>query len=201
MRARLDGYLGLEPNDPFEPLATGEYFDPEHSPPTANTTTLARLLLLDGAGLDSVLTALAARPYELYDTGDPRSNIMTTTLPGAPGPDGVAATDRRRPSVASGRRPGVAPGEDHGGNGNFPLFESCVLRGQAFRALFDDWENDDTPGIGDNDGVLDASEDFPDLGDTTSFDPNDPLPPNSALVVGSPSVFDPGTTWVGTSTR
>ena len=82
------------------------------------------------------------------------------------------------------------------GEGNFPLFESCVLRQQGFRGLFDDWENDDTPFIGDGDGLLDPAEDFPDLGDAPSFDPNDPAAPVSTIAVGAPSVVDGSTTWV-----
>jgi hypothetical protein len=80
------------------------------------------------------------------------------------------------------------------------LFESCVLRDMGFRTLFDDWENDATPGIGNNDGVLDPAEDFPDLLDTTSTDPNDPLPPQSALVVGTPKVIQSGQTWITPAT-
>lgn len=44
------------------------------------------------------------------------------------------------------------------GSGNFPLWESDLLR-PVFRTLFTDWQN--------------GSENFPDLGDATSDDPND----------------------------
>ena len=55
------------------------------------------------------------------------------------------------------------------GSGNFPLWESEVLR-PVFRSLFTDWQN--------------GGEPFPDLADPTSADPNavpggitpDPLP-------------------------
>jgi hypothetical protein len=201
VRAKLDGYLGLGSHDPFEPLADGEVFDPALFAAYENTTTLAKLLLLDGQGLDTLLSDLVGRPYALYDNGDPRSNIMTTTLPGAPGDatEWLRLIDGDHPWRQDGA-PVFAPGDNHGGNGNMPLYESCVLRDMGFRTLFDDWENDDTPGIGDNDGMLDPAEDFPDLGDTVSFDPNDPLPPTSSMSIGAPSVFDPGTTWVTTST-
>jgi hypothetical protein len=196
VRATLDGYLGLDSHTPFEPLASGEYFSPAEFKAYENTTTLAKLLLLDGGSLDAVLSHQVGRPYHLYDNGDPRSNIMTTTLPGAPGDptEWLRLIDGDHPWRQDGA-PVFAPGGNHGGNGNFPLYESCVLRDMGFRALFDDWEND----VNGN-GVLDQGEDFPDLGDTTSFDPNDPLPPESSLSVGAPSVFDPGTTWVTTST-
>ena len=55
-------------------------------------------------------------------------------------------------------------------------------------------------GIGNDNGVLDPAEDFPGLGDTVSTDPNDPLPPTSALVVGTPNVVDGTTTWVTPAT-
>ncbi|MCP5056869.1 MAG: hypothetical protein GY937_09115 [bacterium] len=61
----------------------------------------------------------------------------------------------------------------NGGNGNMPLFESCVLR-PAFRELFIDWENGD--------------ETFPDLNDDTSADPsNDPSAPAANLAVSGSS--------------
>lgn len=196
VRATLDGYLGLDSHTPFEPLASGEHFSPTEFAAYENTTTMAKLLLLDGAGLDAVMSHQVGRPYSLYGDGDPRSNIMTTTLPGAPGDptEWLRLIDGDHPWRQDGL-PVFAAGAEHGGNGNFPLFESCVLRDRGFRALFDDWEND-----ANGNGVLDPGEDFPDLGDTTSFDPNDPLPPESALTIGVPSVFDPGTTWVTTST-
>jgi hypothetical protein len=83
----------------------------------------------------------------------------------------------------------------NGGNGSFPIFESCVLR-PAMRTLFDDWENPP------------ASE-FPDLGDAPSPDPlNDPNAPASTvslisgnsfasgsdLFVGAPHVLELGAT-------
>src|SRR5206468_2796969 len=50
-------------------------------------------------------------------------------------------------------------GTEYGvGRGNFPLWESGLLRATAFRTLFKDWQ--------------DGSENFPDLGDPTSPDPN-----------------------------
>jgi len=48
------------------------------------------------------------------------------------------------------------------GNGNFPLWESDLLRPE-FRKLFKDWHNPDA--------IPDYR--FPDLGDATSNDPND----------------------------
>ena len=180
VRAKLDGYLGLESHDPFEPLATGEVFRPADFAAYENTTTLARLLLLDGDVArrpPDRPRRQAVRAVRHEHPVDPRSNIMTTTLPGAPGDPTewlrlIDGDHRWRQDGA----PVFAPGGNHGGNGNMPLFESCVLRDMGFRTLFDDWENDDTPGIGNNNGVLDPAEDFPALLDTVSTDPNDPLP-------------------------
>lgn len=43
-----------------------------------------------------------------------------------------------------------------GGNGNFPLWESCVLRDKVFRELFVDWESEDGnfPAFGDDSDLL-----------------------------------------------
>ena len=201
VRATLDGYLGLDSHTPFDPLASGEVFSAAEFAAYDNTTTLARLLLLDGAGLDSVLTDLVGRPYTLYDNGSASSNIMTTTLPGAPGDptEWLRLIDGDHPWREDGA-PVFAAGGNHGGNGNMPLFESCVLRDLGFRTLFSDWENDDTAGIGNGNGVLDPVENFPDLQDSESFDPNDPLPPVSELEFGQPSVVDLANTWVTSTT-
>src|SRR5262249_46249364 len=48
------------------------------------------------------------------------------------------------------------------GNGNFPMWESCLLRDKVFRVLFKDWQN--------------GAQNFPDLGDLTSHDPNEDAP-------------------------
>lgn len=57
-----------------------------------------------------------------------------------------------------------------GGTGAYPVWDSCVLR-PAFRALFNDWEND-----------ANGQPNFPDLGDATSPDPaTDPDPPTITI--------------------
>ncbi len=48
------------------------------------------------------------------------------------------------------------------GNGNFPLWESCLLRDNVFRTVFTDWEN--------------GNEQFPDLDDDASHDLNESGP-------------------------
>ena len=62
LRAQLDGYLGLESHEEFEPLAPGESFDPTEFAAFANATTLAKLLLLDGAGQSALIGEAFERP-------------------------------------------------------------------------------------------------------------------------------------------
>ena len=72
------------------------------------------------------------------------------------------------PSPLSGpRRPTPRPAALNGGNGNFPVWESCELR-PGFRALFRDWEN---LGLA-----------FPDLGDACT---------PTSFISGSPSLPEP----------
>jgi hypothetical protein len=73
------------------------------------------------------------------------------------------------------------PDELNGGNGNFPIWESCLLR-PAFRDLFVDWEN---------------TADFPDLGDMPSSDPADPNAPVSSLSVTGTTFTRDGNTYLG----
>jgi hypothetical protein len=61
------------------------------------------------------------------------------------------------------------------GQGNFPLWESAMLRDSAFRVLFRDWEN--------------GSENFPDLGDQPTPDPN-AVPP-ATISFGAFPAFQP----------
>jgi hypothetical protein len=60
----------------------------------------------------------------------------------------------------------VAGSQWDGGRGNFPVWESCLLR-PAFRSLFTDWEN--------------GGNNFPDNGDTASPDAGAPNPPGANL--------------------
>ncbi|MEX2188872.1 MAG: right-handed parallel beta-helix repeat-containing protein [Pirellulales bacterium] len=93
--ARLDQLLGIVGTDHHETtdpkvLKADEAFDP--TSPTvfaayANTVTMSKLLLLDGATLDDVLGDIIGEPgfafYQLVDTDLPvRGNVMLTPLPG-----------------------------------------------------------------------------------------------------------------------
>jgi hypothetical protein len=194
-RAKLDGYLGLASHDPNEPLADGEAFNPDSTgfKAFANTTTLAKMLLLDGATMDQLMTDLTGRPYSLYGHDGVLGNVMTKALPGA----GDGTTEWLRSidadfSWRSNAQPlaGTLLPANHptGGHGNFPVWESCILR-PAFRTLFDDWHN----------GSLNTSN-FPDNGDSVSPDPNDPAAPVTVVTVGSPKFVNGATTYVGGDT-
>jgi hypothetical protein len=199
VRAKLDRYLGLASHAPFTPLADNEVFSAARFNPYGNGVTLSKLLLLDGAGLDAVMTDLVGHPYSLYNAGsieaNRRVNVMTKTFPGIGDQTQWLTLIDGDHGWRSDGAPKFGP-TPHGGSGNLPLYESCILRNRGFRSLFRDWENDDTPGIGNSNGVLDPAENFPDLGDATSTDPNDPLPPSSAIAVGTPTIIDAGVTWV-----
>jgi hypothetical protein len=64
------------------------------------------------------------------------------------------------------------------GNGQFPVWESCLLR-PVFRDLFVDWEN--------------GAENFPDLNDPVSADAGDTNPPVATLTPGG-NIYSDGTT-------
>lgn len=68
------------------------------------------------------------------------------------------------------------------GNGQFPIWESCLLR-PAFRAFFKDWEN--------------GTENFPDLNDAPSADSSDPNAPVTTLTPTGNVYSNGGTTFVG----
>jgi hypothetical protein len=87
--------------------------------------------------------------YSIYD---PNSTCTPVPLP-----TGMARQPEPRALIS---------GQFDGGRGNFPVWESCLLR-PAFRTLFTDWEN--------------GSANFPDLGDTASPDASVPNPPGANL--------------------
>lgn len=160
-----------------------------------NATTTAKLLLLDASELNKVAgdelaaqgVIKAATSVTTYqDRPDRPANVMVdgldqniwlTTIDG----DHVWRHDGLPRFV-----PGADPHEDeaHGGSGQFPLWESCLLR-PSFRGLYEDWENGD--------------QNFPDLGDGTSGDPSDTEAPESTTSVGGGAeyVAADGTVYVG----
>ncbi|HEY0989999.1 MAG TPA: hypothetical protein VGD80_23175 [Kofleriaceae bacterium] len=149
---------------------------------TANTVTMSKLLLLDGSQLNQLLGDILHRQITTYDPGQ---NVMIEGL--APDDPWLRSIDSDHawrqdglprfcdegtscPDSATAR-----PAQQDGGAGNFPIWESCVLR-PAFRQLFADWE----------------ATGFPEFGDEPSADPgNDPDPPTSTLTRTGTS-FDNG---------
>ncbi len=195
---RLDRIMGMDGAglvDEHHDLTTrrldddAEFVTSEFAP-MANTITTAKLLLLDGTGLNQVLSDQLGRTIWTYPAD---GNVLVTALassdpwlqsidsdhawrrdglPGFCNPGGpcVAASIDRRASI-------VRAAEFNGGNGTMPIWESCVLR-PAFRTLYRDWEN--------------GAEQFPELSDVVSADPaNDPAAPESRLTP-SGAIYDNG---------
>lgn len=192
--ALLDSLLGL-PADHHESdgrLKDSAVFDPAVFAAYKNVVTTGKLLLLDGPTMNQLLSDLTGHPTVIYGSA-PDDNVMTTPLPGV--------ADVTDPATASGEWIRLIDG-DHawrkdgqpvftdpnrfggpsGGNGNFPLWESCALRTPVFRTLFTDWEN---------------ATNFPPIGDDPSPDPNDPNPPTSSLAITGPSYDNGTTTYLG----
>jgi hypothetical protein len=180
--ARLDGLLHLpEPHhvdEPGLPEGCGRLLDTAEvaagsSAAYRNTMTTAKLLLLDGPELNSVLTDLLGRTISFYQPGqnvmidgmEPQTWLELIDGDHAWRADGLprfCSPETECPPGATFRDAGL-----DGGTGLLPVWASCVMR-PAFRQLFQDWEN----------GVAN----FPDLGDALSADPaDDPNPPTSFL--------------------
>lgn len=199
-RDRLDALMGLTPDDHRSTsirLPDGQVVTASVLKDTAvarnfaimdNATTMSKLLLLEGTQLSQLATDVlqtrgVLRPTAQvstypYSGGVPR-NIMTSALV-----DGVAHATETWLRTADGdhnwrengqpRFPTNSDGEVHGGYGNFPLWESCVLR-PVFRTLFRDWEH--------------GSAVFPDDGDAVAYDATDPKAPTLKLQFLSPTVL------------
>lgn len=167
---RVDGLMHLSGGHVQEtgiPLTCGRFEDDAETdvdqfPPLHNTVTMGKLLLLDGAELNHVLSDELGRTIDTYGSDQ---NIMFTALDGTDWLeliDGDHAWRQDGAPVFPARDPEITAGL-----GEFPIFESCVQR-RAMRSLFVDWEN--------------GTDQFPDLGDLVSADPvNDPNAPTSTL--------------------
>jgi hypothetical protein len=151
-----------------------------------NTITTSKLLLLGGPELNRALgdilvadgflaSAAGVRTYPSAGDDGVNANVLVNQLGSGPAwlksidsdhgwrHDGLPRfcdtggnCDPIGSTLPQPRSPDL-----NGGNGNFPLWESCLLR-PAFRRLFKDWE-------GDN---------FPDHGDLPGPDPSDAGPPS-----------------------
>lgn len=195
---RLDGLLGIGddhhvPPGGSLPLACGRFEDSVEVsmnvfPALKNTVTTAKLLLLDNAELNRALGDTLGRTVALYTPGD---NVMVQALGG-----GSATWLRSIDSDHAWRQdglprfcdeggacPGTAdarPPELNGGNGDFPIWESCVLR-PAFRTLFADWEGPAFPELED---------------DVSADDVDDPQAPVTTLDLAGTTFNDGSRTFV-----
>ncbi len=196
---QVDAILGVPdsthhvPSDPSNPngggLADDATFDTARFAPLANTITLAKLLLLDGPTVDQALgdilvdrgvlnEAATVRTYGALESGEAPANVMVDALTGSPWLRSITSDHSWR-NDALGQNFFDFP-HVRGGTGQFPIWESCLLR-PSFRVLFSDWEN---PPVGG----------FPERGDLPSVDPaSDPEAPVIELAITG-RTFDDGTT-------
>jgi hypothetical protein len=212
---RLDWYMHL-PGDHHEGGGAGTElsdvveFSPLEFAAIRDTITTAKLLLLSPSELDRALgdslvaqgIVKSASAVQTYQAG---ANVMFTPLGGTE-PwlqlidgdhswrlDGLPVfCDHDKPATCAlgvgPDRPGGAllrstgESQKNAGNGQFPLWESCLLR-PAFRDLFVDWENN--------------GQQFPELGDATSGDPSDTVPPGTSSAASGTTYTSGGTTYVG----
>lgn len=207
---KLDTYLGL-PDSHLGPLADEEFFDKANFAAYKNTVTMTKLALLNGATLDQVLTDLSGgkKSYSLYATAPSPSNIMTTVLPGANSDQplqwllSIDGDHAWRDGTQNVFGPYDASGSPWtgAGAGNFPLYESCVLR-PVFPVLFTDWEQDTAEAVRAQQlGESGPVAPFAALGDPPSADPNDPEVPRVTMTPeGAHHVQDP-TIYFGTTGR
>jgi hypothetical protein len=116
-----------------------------------------------------------------YANGTIPANVMVDGLGGT---TWLRSIDSDHAWRADGR-PRFEPRPTHltGGNGNFPIWESCLAR-PAFRTLYRDWEN----------GTLQ----WPALGDDPSAQPGEEAPVPAIALSGN-TVTVGGTTYVGAS--
>lgn len=182
------------------PLQSGSKYDydPNRFAPIKNSITQAKLLLLEGRELNNAFTDVLhdrgvikqeAKTATYPATGN-TTNIMVTQL-GGPAPwlvlidgdhawrqDGLPTFCPNRLSCgianqgpyATPAPRAIPPVGSTGGTGQYPLWESCVLR-PAFRELFTDWENQ--PNL--------LTTNFPDLGDPASPDLADRFTPGVSV--------------------
>jgi hypothetical protein len=191
-------------------LADDVEFSPDTFAAIGDTITMAKLLLLSSEELDRALgdslveqgIIKSAASVHTYGTG---ANVMYTPLHGTEPwlqlidgdhswrQDGLPVfCDHDKPATcALGIGPdrpsgallrGTGESQKDAGNGQFPIWESCLLR-PAFRSLFVDWENN--------------GQQFPDLGDATSSDPSDTAPPGTSSAASGTTFTSGGVTYVG----
>ncbi|MDQ3067783.1 MAG: hypothetical protein M3R12_11645 [Actinomycetota bacterium] len=172
--------------------------------PYLNTVTQARLLLLDAAGLNNVIKGelVAANVINTgaavatYTDGSISANVMVDGLGGSTWLRSIDSDHSwradGRPRFCTTGSPdcpvagtNMAPRAEklNGGNGNYPLWESCLAR-PAFVTLFRDWEN--------------GTQQWPAHFDDPSAQPGE-AEPVPAIALSGNTVDVGGTTYVGAS--
>lgn len=149
-----------------------------------NGVTTAKLLLLNGPTLNQALgnnlvgqgMLKSAASVATYPTSG--ANVMFTALDG--GLPWLRSIDSDH-SWRANAQPIFPdrPEAENAGNGQFPIWESCLLR-PAFRGLFTDWEN--------------GTANFPDLGDPMSADGSVSNAPSFSVAIGGTKYSSGGTT-------
>jgi hypothetical protein len=164
----------------------------------ANAVQLSKMVLLDGETLNDVIAGqLAADPsfeagidVQTYTDplGGPPANVMIDALTGDD--PWLVSIDSDHAWRQDGEPVNVPrdPGVSHGGNGQFPLWESCIAR-PAFRSLFRDWEPDTA-------GPNGTDANFGDLGDATSYDAT-AQPATVGIGFGGSTALVSGTRYLG----
>ena len=143
-------------------------------------TTPANLMVTALAPLDT--NAPAPDPWLLLIDGD--HAWRQDGLPrfcSAGSPNCITPDQRLGPGPVSTR----IASDPIGGTGQYPMWESCVLR-PAFSKLFTDWEN--------------GAASFPAWFDGVSPDRSDPDAPMLSLVPVGPTFTSGATTWIGKTT-
>lgn len=189
-------------------LADDAVYDSETFKAVRNSALQTKLLLLDSSQLNALLkaelvaggTVKPSATIATYGGVLSRTNLMWTPLHTTrtwlrtiDGDHAWRADGRPRfcnegtggdcvrtdPEVP----PTPRPAEHNAGHGTYPLWESCQNR-PAFRTVFADWEN--------------GAQNFPALGDPTSFDPSDAAAPVGTIALSGNSFTAPGgTVYVG----
>jgi hypothetical protein len=185
-------------------LADDAVFSTTEFEPYLNTVAQAKLLLLDAAGLNDVIKrelvgAGVIKPtaaISTYADGSVPANVMvdglggTTWLRSIDSDHSWRADGRPRfctqgtaDCPVAGTNMAPRPEKLNGGNGNYPIWESCLVR-PAFRTIYRDWEN--------------GAQQWPALGDTPSAQPGEAAP-TAAIALSGNTVTVGGTTYVGAS--
>jgi hypothetical protein len=195
-RARLDRILGLTEADrrtttvpmPDGSTRTVGVLDDaavvRNGAPIDNAITMSKLLLLDADGLNRALSdtlaglgvvkpGVIARVYK--DGAATPANVMVDGING--GDPWLRLIDGDHGWRQDGK-PVFTGTAGHGGNGTFPLWESCLVRPAFQGALFRDWES--------------GTSMFPALGDNPREDWADPAGPTAKIVIAAPKYKRPG---------